>query len=35
MHPAAVKALKDVVEQLAHGQPGEVDKIANWVCAKI
>lgn len=35
MHPAAVKALKDVIEQLTHGQPDEVDKIANWVCAKI
>jgi len=35
MHPAAVKALKDVIKQLAHGQPDEVDKIANWVCAKI
>jgi len=35
MHPAAVKALRDVIAQLAHGQPGEVDKIANRVCAKI
>jgi len=34
MHPAAVKALKDVTQQLAHGLPGKADRIADWVCAK-
>lgn len=35
MHPAAVKALKDVTQQLTCGQPGKTDRIADWVCAKI
>jgi acetyl-CoA decarbonylase/synthase complex subunit delta len=35
MHPAAVKALKDVIQQLTHGQLGKTDRIADWVCAKI
>jgi acetyl-CoA decarbonylase/synthase complex subunit delta len=35
MHPAAVKALKDVTQQLTRGQPGKTDRIADWVCAKI
>jgi acetyl-CoA decarbonylase/synthase complex subunit delta len=35
MHPAAVKALKDVTQQLTHDQPGKTDRITDWVCAKI
>jgi acetyl-CoA decarbonylase/synthase complex subunit delta len=35
MHPAAVKTLKDISKQLISGSPGNPDKLANWVSAKI
>jgi len=35
MHPAAVKTLKDVTEQLASGSLGDSGKLVEWVSAKI
>ncbi|MFQ6067937.1 MAG: CO dehydrogenase/acetyl-CoA synthase subunit delta [Candidatus Bathyarchaeia archaeon] len=35
MHPAAVKTLKDIINELTCGKPGNPEKIANWVTAKI
>jgi acetyl-CoA decarbonylase/synthase complex subunit delta len=35
MHPAAVKALKDIMNQLLSGQRGNASKLGEWVTAKI
>jgi acetyl-CoA decarbonylase/synthase complex subunit delta len=35
MHPAAVKTLKDVTNQLLGGSPGDASKLAEWVTAKV
>lgn len=35
MHPAAVKTLKDVTNQLLGGSSGDADKLAQWVSFKI
>ena len=35
MHPAAVKALKDIINQLLGERQGNVSKLAEWVTAEI
>jgi len=35
MHPAAVKTLKDIVNQLSSGSSGDADKLVEWVSMKI
>jgi acetyl-CoA decarbonylase/synthase complex subunit delta len=35
MHPAAVKTLKDVTNQLLGGSSGDAGKLAEWVTAKV
>lgn len=35
MHPAAVKTLKDIVNQLLNGGSGDSGKLAEWVAMKI
>jgi acetyl-CoA decarbonylase/synthase complex subunit delta len=35
MHPAAVKTLKDITDQLLGGNSGDADKLAEWVSFKI
>lgn len=35
IHPAAVKTLKDVINQLLSGKSGNADKLAEWVSIKI
>jgi acetyl-CoA decarbonylase/synthase complex subunit delta len=35
MHPAAVKTLKDITNQLLGGGSGDVDRLVEWVSAKI
>jgi len=35
MHPAAVKTLKDIVNQLLSGSSGDADKLVEWVSMKI
>lgn len=35
MHPAAVKTLKDVSDQLLNGSSGNADKLVSWVSAKL
>lgn len=35
MHPAAVKALKDITKQLVSNSHGNADKLADWGSAKI
>ncbi|MEM4704509.1 MAG: acetyl-CoA synthase subunit delta, partial [Candidatus Bathyarchaeia archaeon] len=35
MHPAAVKTLKDVTNQLLSGSGGSADKLVQWVSAKV
>jgi acetyl-CoA decarbonylase/synthase complex subunit delta len=35
MHPAAVKALKDITKQLTSHSHGNADKLANWVSTQI
>jgi len=35
MHPAAVKTLKDVIEELTGKGKGEPKKLASWITAKI
>jgi acetyl-CoA decarbonylase/synthase complex subunit delta len=35
MHPAAVKTLKDVTNQLLGGSSGNADRLAEWVSAKM
>ena len=35
MHPAAVRTLKDVVKQLTVKRSGKLEKIPNWITAKI
>jgi len=35
MHPAAVKTLKDMINQLASGSSGNADELAEWVSMKV
>lgn len=35
MHPAAVKTLKDITQQLGSGSSGDAGKLAEWVSAKV
>lgn len=35
MHPAAVKTLKEISEQLINGNVGDSEKIADWVSKKV
>jgi acetyl-CoA decarbonylase/synthase complex subunit delta len=35
MHPAAVKTLKDITQQLGSGSTGSAGKLAEWVSAKV
>lgn len=35
MHPAAVKTLKDVIVELTNRKPADLERIANWISAKI
>ena len=35
MHPAAVKTLKDMINQLASGSSGNADALAEWVSMKV
>jgi len=35
MHPAAVKTVKDIIEELVGGHRASPEKITNWVSAKI
>jgi len=35
MHPAAVKTLKNIVTELTSGNRSKVEKIANWVSARL
>ncbi len=35
MHPAAVKTLKDIIVELTNRKPVDLERIANWVNAKI
>jgi len=35
MHPAAVKTLKDIINQLASGSSGDPNKLAEWVTVKV
>ncbi len=35
LHPMAAKTVKDVIDRLMKGKPGEVKKIVNWVSARI
>jgi acetyl-CoA decarbonylase/synthase complex subunit delta len=35
MHPAAVKTLKDIINQLLGGSSGDAEKLAEWVSSKI
>jgi acetyl-CoA decarbonylase/synthase complex subunit delta len=35
MHPAAVKALKDIIRQLMNGGSGSADRLAEWVSMRL
>jgi CO dehydrogenase/acetyl-CoA synthase delta subunit len=35
MHPAAVKAFKDITNQLLSNRSGDINKLLAWVSAKI
>lgn len=35
MHPAAVRTLKDIINQLLSGSSGNADKLAEWVTIKV
>jgi len=35
MHPAAVKTLKDVINQLLSGSSGNAERLAEWVSMRI
>jgi acetyl-CoA decarbonylase/synthase complex subunit delta len=35
MHPAAVKALKDIIRQLMSGGSGSADRLAEWVSMRL
>jgi CO dehydrogenase/acetyl-CoA synthase delta subunit len=35
MHPAAVKTLKDVTNQLLSGSSGNADKLVEWVSTRL
>ena len=35
MHPAAVKTVKDVINQLLSGKSGNADRLAEWVTVKV
>lgn len=35
MHPAAVKTLKDIINQLLSGSSGDADKLGEWVSVKV
>jgi acetyl-CoA decarbonylase/synthase complex subunit delta len=35
MHPAAVKTLKDIINQLQNGSTGNADRLVEWVSTKV
>jgi len=35
MHPAAVKTLKDLINQLLSGSSGDANRLVEWVSAKV